>query len=186
MGKLSFPISLLSGPPVGNGSGKLLRLKSFNGASFRVTGDTNEYVLASVAIPDGFFTDIRNELRVQYGVNCTNNANTKQIRCYVGQSFATATQINVYNVTASNAGAGRQVSIAADPLNDARLVVMLGNALQHFGGTTAGATSPLAGRITTIDPTSTGLSLYVTGKLGVDTDQLTLEALMVDAVYGRE
>lgn len=170
--------------------GQALILKSFTGRS-QLTGGSaaTKVALMEVPIPDGSFSDLSVRMDIEATFNYTNNANTKEWGIAIGASSATggtvATSADLRTLSATTtASIADKIVVQRSAETPTRLYLVIPNNSRIFGvNATAGATVGVLASAS-IDPTATGRSLWVWGRLANTADQVSLEHLFVQLQRG--
>lgn len=171
--------------------GQALILKSFTGRS-QLTGGTvgTKTVLMEVPIPDSSFSDLSVRMDIELSINYTNNANTKSWGVAVGTGSAAggtvAGSVDLRTISpTTTASISDKIVVQRSAESPTRLYLVVPNNARIFG--TNATSGPTVGVLASasIDPTSTGLSLWIWGRLDTaNTDQVSLEHLFVQLQRG--
>lgn len=180
--------ALLAGS--GNMPGQALILKAFTGRS-QLTGGTaaTKTPLMEIPIPDGWLSRLDVRLDIEASFNWTNNANTKEWGVAIGASSATGGTVaaSVDLRTLSNTATASmtdKIVVQRSAETPTRLYLAVPNNARTFG-TNAGAGSTVGLLASaSIDPTATGRSLWVWGRIANTADQVSLEHLFVQLQRG--
>lgn len=165
-------------------------LKAFTGRS-QLTGGVaaTKVALMEVTIPDGWLSRLDVRMDIEASFNYTNNANTKEWGIAIGASSATggtvATSVDLRTLSATTtASIADKIVVQRSAETPTRLYLVLPNNSRIFGvNATAGATVGVLASAS-IDPTATGRSLWVWGRIANTADQVSLEHLFVQLQRG--
>ena len=170
--------------------GQALILKSFTGRS-QLTGGSpaTKVALMEIPIPDGSFSDLSVRMDIEATFNYTNNANTKEWGIAIGASSATggtvATSVDLRTLSATTtASIADKIVVQRNAETPTRLYLVIPNNSRIFGvNATAGATVGVLASAS-IDPTATGQSIWVWGRLASAADQVSIEHLFIQLQRG--
>lgn len=133
-------------------------------------GSDVDTLMGEIAIPDGIMGP-NSTLEITPAWGWTNNANTKTLDCWIGQSLASKT--SVYN-------RGRTTNAAEVPLIIlSNRGVLNSQILPLSANSNYGTNIATAPETRTIDFGLTGMKVLFTGRLAVTTDTLTLNGYTV-------
>lgn len=145
------------------------RVIGASGVKVDRTGDTNETVMATIAIPAGAL-GANGILRISTAWSCTNNANNKTARLRLGGIGGTALMAPV--LTTSGAYIQRTVH---NRNSQSSQIISLGASSVNSFSTGTPATAAV--------DTSAALYVVITGQLATGTDTLSLESYLVEILY---
>lgn len=156
-------------------------LKNFTGANVLTGGTINtKTLLMQVPLPDGCLLDYRAGIRVSAIFGFTLNTNSKACGVDIGTSFGTAT--NLWSRTRASATSGAEsilIDFQRSPLDSTKLLLAYGQAAPYEGAPNNNISTYTLHY--SINPASTGLSLYFWGNLiTANTDQVTLARAKVE------
>lgn len=156
-------------------------LKNFTGQNVLTGGTINtKTLLMQVPLPDGCLLDYRAGIRVSAIFGFTMNTNSKACGVDIGTSFGTAS--NMWGRTRASATSGAEsilIDFQRSPLDSTKLLLAYGQAAPYEGAPNNNISTYTLHH--SINPASTGLSLYFWGNLiTANTDQVTLARAKVE------
>jgi len=170
--------------------GQVLVLKAFTGRSHLTGGTVSTKVpLMEVPIPDGWLSRLDVRMDIEASFNWTNSANTKEWGISIGPGTAAggvvgdSVDIRTLSFT-TTASISDKIVLQRSAETPTRFFLAVPNNARYFGNTASAGTTVGVLASASIDPDSTGRSLWVWGRLGNIADQVSLEHLFVQMQRG--
>lgn len=154
-------------------------LKSTTGA-YQLTGGTAgvKTTLLQVPIPDGWLSDLSVRMVIQYAVDYTNSANTKQFGVDIGATAGTAVTLRSQSPTTTGQ-ATDLVVVQRNAASPSRFWIVVPNNARVFGSPAGSGSTVGVAASASIDPDATGQSLFFWAQINPNTEQVTFEHIFV-------
>lgn len=143
-----------------------------SGVASAHTGDTNESILATIAVPANS-VGVNGQIKINSYWTVTNSTNSKTPRIRLGTTGITSTQISTLNASWTTLATG-WISMLVQNLNATNSQNTFTEAARGTDGIVFTLSATSAIDMTTLQ------NIYITGQLGVGTETITLVGYTVE------
>lgn len=182
-GAADYSLDIYTDPADSASHGKVRILKATTG-TYTVTGGTagTKTTLLTVALPDDDWSiaNLNVRLVIEYGVYYTNSDNTKTYGIDIGTTAGTAVALRTQAPTdTGTASETTRMVVQRDAANSTRLRIEIPNNYRVFGNAAGSGATVGTLASASINPDTTGMSLFFHGAVDPNTEAITFEHVYV-------